>query len=344
MADVQILRARAGAVPSNYTLPDAAELRLKAVYADFTDNGAASSWLPTVTILSDSGDVIARAADQAVVVAAGSDASVSWFPRVRRRGAAVAADTRCQLLGSGNGTSTITITLTKPVPANGVLHVVLMQATIGDALDTASQPNNVVDSNAVAGWVWPATATGQPIIGPIRENTAGSGPPTTSQALSVARLCTTGDLGVGSTITVTYTTASPALFKTCGLVIWQRAFFETIKQFGAITYANGDDHPTVAASLTSMSWNTDFGPNTTNPDRDALVITGMGAYPAVAGFTPFVGSKIGEIATGSVSVAAVCYGAKVNEGFDPGGTWPAGAIELVGNYQTVYPRTFSSAI
>jgi len=221
---------------------------------------------------------------------------------------------------------------------------VLMQATIGDALDTASQPNNVVDSNAVAGWIWPATATGQPIIGPVRENTAGSGPATTSQVLSVARACTTGDLGVGSTITVTYTTASPLLFKTCGLVIWQRAFFETIKQFGAITYANGDDHPTAGASLTTMSWNTDFGPNTTNPDRDALVITGMGAYPAVAGFTPFVGTKIGEIATGSVSVAAVCYGAKVNEGFDPGGTWPAGAIELVGNYQTVYPRTFSSAI
>src|SRR5205823_312706 len=132
----------AGGVPSNYTLPDAAELRLKAVYAEFTDNGAGSDWLPTVTILSDSGDVIARADDQDVKVTAGDDANVTWFPRVRRRRAAVTRP-RCQLLGSGNGTDTLTITLTKPVPADGVLHVVFCQATIGDALDTGSQPDNV---------------------------------------------------------------------------------------------------------------------------------------------------------------------------------------------------------
>ncbi len=340
MADVQILRPSAGGVPSNYTLPDAAELRLKAVYAEFTDNGAGSDWLPTVTILSDSGDVIARADDQDVKVTAGDDANVTWFPRVRRRRAAVTTDTRCKLLGSGNGTDTITITLTGAVPADGVLQVVLMQATIGNALDTGS----TVTSKAVAGWVWPATAAAQPLIGEIRETVSGSGPATTSQALSVARPCTAGDLLAGDTITITYSTVFPLLFRTCGLVIWQRAFYESIKQFGTVTYSNGDDHPGAGASLTRLSWDDDFGPGTAIADRDALVISALGAYPAVAGASAFVGSKIGEIASGSVSVAAFCYGAKVSEAFDPGGTWPAGAIQLVGNYQTVYPRTFSSAI
>jgi len=327
-------------VPSNYTLPDAAELRLKAVYAEFTDNGAGSNWLPTVTILSDSGDVIARADDQDVLVTAGDDANVTWFPRVRRK-KTTKIGPRCVLLGSGNGTDTITITLDKPVPANGVLQVVLMQATIGNAFDTASAPNAASDSKGVAGWAIPHPGMNEPLVGPIRENLTASGPATTSQALSCTRLCTTADLVAGDTITVTYTTASPLLFHTCGLVIWQRAFFEPIKQFGSNTYANGDDHSTVGASLTRLSWDDDYGPGTDNPDRDALVITAMGAYPAVSGFSPFVGSKIGEIASGSVSVAAACYDALVGLSFDPGGTWPSAALQLVGNYQTVYPRTFS---
>lgn len=89
MADVQILRAPTTSVPSNYVLPDSAELRLKAVYAEFTDNGAGADWLPCVTLISDSGDVIGRAVDQGVKVTAGSDADVTWFPGVK--GAAVAA-------------------------------------------------------------------------------------------------------------------------------------------------------------------------------------------------------------------------------------------------------------
>lgn len=87
MADVQILRADSGAVPIDYKLPDAAELRLRAVYAEFAGSGSAGSWLPCVTILSDSGDVIARAVDQDVAVAAGADADVTFFPGVKHAGA-----------------------------------------------------------------------------------------------------------------------------------------------------------------------------------------------------------------------------------------------------------------
>jgi len=338
VADTQIASLKKVAVPSEYTLPLSAEFILKCVNADFDGSGAGGDWLPCVTIVSDSGHVIARAVDQGVKVTAGDDAEVSWFPRLRRRAVALEGP-RCLLLGSANGTDTNTITLTKAVPADGVLQVVYCQSTIGDAGDTTSEPSSASDSNAVPGWV--ISTTLDPLIGLSRENNTGSGPPTTSQVGSAARPCTTGDLGIGSTITVTWSTLDPGLFHTSALVIWQRAFFEVIKQGGFRIYGNNNTHPTVSGSLTTLSWDADYGPGTTNPDRDALVITAMGAYPAVSGFSPYIGAKIGEIASGSNSVAAACYGAKVGVSFDPGGTWPAGAIQLIGNYQTVYPRTFS---
>ena len=104
MADVQILRAPTSAVPSNYVLPDAAELLLKAVYAEFDGSGAGSAFLPCVTILSDSGDVILRAVDQAVSVAAGASADVSWFPGLKHAASAAAAGTFPFLILKGSTT------------------------------------------------------------------------------------------------------------------------------------------------------------------------------------------------------------------------------------------------
>src|SRR5881396_4092540 len=112
MPDTQIYRGAKVGVPSTYTLPEAVEFILKCVNADFDGAGAGGTYLPCVTILSDSGHVIARAVDQGVSVGAGGDAEVSWFPRLGRR-AAVTAEPRCTLLGSGNGTDTLTITLTE---------------------------------------------------------------------------------------------------------------------------------------------------------------------------------------------------------------------------------------
>jgi len=91
MADVQILRAPTTGVPSNYVLPDAAELLLKMVYAEFDGSGAGGSWCPCVTLLSDSGDVLGRAVDVANPVAAGASADVTFFPRLKAGAAAAAA-------------------------------------------------------------------------------------------------------------------------------------------------------------------------------------------------------------------------------------------------------------
>lgn len=338
MADVQILNAQNVPAPSTYVLPGSVEFILKAVNADFDGSGSAGSWLPAVVILSESGHVIARAADQAVVVGAGGSAEVSWFPCVKHKQAAAPAAPRCSLLGAANGTDTLTIPLTVAVPGPGVLQVVYCQATPHHIDDNASTPNGASDSNAVPGWV--ISTTTKPLIGEARD---GFFPfqETTGEVGSVGRPCTAGDLGIGSTVTVTFTTAYPAAFVSAGLVIWQRAYWTTIQQSGLNVYGNIDSYPNDSANPRRLSWALDGGTSVTTCDLDGLMLTAMGAYPAVAGFTPYVGTKIGEIASGAVSIAAACYGAPQGTGPDPGGTWPADATLLFGNYQYAAPRTFS---
>lgn len=89
----QIFAGSVEAAPKNYTLAGNTELLLRAVNATFTDNGAASDWLPAVELISDSGHVIARAVDQGVIVTAGDDAEVSWFPGVKHAAGAASSAT-----------------------------------------------------------------------------------------------------------------------------------------------------------------------------------------------------------------------------------------------------------
>lgn len=86
LGDKQILATQVAHGNSDYVIPGAVSLQLKAVQALFTDNGAAVDWLPAVVAISDSGHVFWRAVDQGVRVTAGADAEVSWFPRVGRGG------------------------------------------------------------------------------------------------------------------------------------------------------------------------------------------------------------------------------------------------------------------
>jgi hypothetical protein len=341
VADVQILRSAVSGVPMNYTLPDTAELRLKAVYAEFDDNGAGSDWLPTVTILSDSGHEIARACEQEVKVTAGADADVSWFPRIRRRGGgATPSGTSCQLLGSGNGDTTLALTLTSPVPATGTLHVVYGQASIPDGVDGGSEPTAVADSGGLGPWRRAFAPNSAPIIGQSRQTDPGNA--ASIQVGSVGRACVAADLGIGSTITVTFGSVAPANFHSTGLIIYQPAYFVAIPQFGLIRYAMGDAHPDFGASTTRLSWDDDYGAGFSQADQDAAMITAMAAYPPVAGFAPFYGTVTGEIASGSLSLASACVPVCEASWKDPGGTWPAGASLLTGCYQFAQPRTCSS--
>lgn len=110
MADVQIVRNEVTAVPANYKVPHAGEFVLKTVYAEYFDNGAGEDWLPCVTILSDSGDVIARAVDQGVLVTAGFDADVTWFPGLKGSAGTAAAGRMpvIYLVGTASGVQSTT--------------------------------------------------------------------------------------------------------------------------------------------------------------------------------------------------------------------------------------------
>jgi len=84
--DAQILAAGTADAPLDYGVPNAQEILLKAVNANFDGSAAAGDFLPAVVIESDGGVVIARAIGQAVT--AGDSAEVSFFPRVAGTSAA----------------------------------------------------------------------------------------------------------------------------------------------------------------------------------------------------------------------------------------------------------------
>ena len=103
--DAQILAAGTAAAPLTYTVPNAAEFELLAVNANYDGSGAAGDFIPAVVIESDGGVVIARAADPSVVVTAGNDAEVSWFPGVKNAGARpTGLNPTTELWASGNTT------------------------------------------------------------------------------------------------------------------------------------------------------------------------------------------------------------------------------------------------
>src|SRR5205814_1298808 len=185
---------------------------------------------------------------------------------------------------------------------------------------------------------WSTTAGGslppKPMIGITRQDDGATAPNVTSIVGAGCRACVAGDLGIGDTVTVTFGSSFPLLFHTAGLLVWQHAFFQGIENNGNVRYGEGDSYPDFSALATQLSWYADGYPaGSEQADKDALMITAMGAYPAVAGFAPLNGTMIGEIATGSVSIAAACCEVPVGDIPDPGGTWPAGASQLMGNFQ-----------
>lgn len=127
-AQAQILNLAIEAVPDDYTLDPGVEFELVAVTAEFADNGAGSDWLPCVELISDSGHVIARAADQGVKVTAGSDAEVSWFPWLTNQGASTpVSGTRLPwMLAEGDlptdGTAPSYFTFDSPFPSTYALN------------------------------------------------------------------------------------------------------------------------------------------------------------------------------------------------------------------------------
>lgn len=83
MADMTIGGLGTKAAPLDYKIPKSLEVLPRSIKATFDGTGAGGSFLPTLQVIADSGDVVGSyPVDTAVV--AGASADVSWFPRLRR--------------------------------------------------------------------------------------------------------------------------------------------------------------------------------------------------------------------------------------------------------------------
>ncbi len=83
MPDIQIRSTSNAVLPEDYIVPGTVTLTPKQIHVDYVDNSASGDWLPCITFISDAGVVLGRAVDQAVIVTAGDDASVTWFPGIK---------------------------------------------------------------------------------------------------------------------------------------------------------------------------------------------------------------------------------------------------------------------
>lgn len=86
MPDVAIVNSTVTPAPTDYTVPGAQELLVKAVRASIDGSGAASSFLPALQLLDPAGHVMWTAVDTSTSIAAGGSADVSWFPGVKKGG------------------------------------------------------------------------------------------------------------------------------------------------------------------------------------------------------------------------------------------------------------------
>jgi hypothetical protein len=82
MADVQLFAPGVEAAPLDYTLPDTAEILLKAAGAIFDGTAAAGAFLPAIVITPPSGVPLPPFTTD-TAVAAGASAEVAWFPGVK---------------------------------------------------------------------------------------------------------------------------------------------------------------------------------------------------------------------------------------------------------------------
>lgn len=73
-----------GTLPATYRVPASSEIVLSSVFARFDGGGAGSAFQPTLDLLSQNGNIIARVAVTQTLVA-GDLARVTWAPFLRRQ-------------------------------------------------------------------------------------------------------------------------------------------------------------------------------------------------------------------------------------------------------------------
>lgn len=151
-ADQQILVAGTAAIPLSYEIPNAVELELLCVNASFDGSGAASSYVPTVEIISDGGVVIGRVPVK-TTVAAGGSAEVTFAPFLRDEVAAVTGTLQNRNFGqlgyslgtTLSDTQTHTIQIQDVLAGDGVL-VSISAPSLPSGLASEGFPFDVEDT------------------------------------------------------------------------------------------------------------------------------------------------------------------------------------------------------
>ena len=107
MADrtLQILPGGQSAAPFTYSVPASTSFTLLAVRALFDGSASATSWKPSVKIVSDAGQVMAETIGDTVV--AGGSADASFFPRVKRSSTLPVTLTYYQVIAALSSTNSL---------------------------------------------------------------------------------------------------------------------------------------------------------------------------------------------------------------------------------------------
>lgn len=87
MANTQINPLGTVSTPADWVLPDAANVTIGAVFAQYDGSGAAGNYVPTLDIISDSGHTVLSVVHDSTITA-GSDAEASWASFLKTAAAA----------------------------------------------------------------------------------------------------------------------------------------------------------------------------------------------------------------------------------------------------------------
>lgn len=281
--DTQLLSTAVAAGSSDYPVKPTVEFRLKAVSAEFTDNGAAVAWLPAVVLISDSGHVIARALDTSVTVAAGGSADVSFFPRGRRvaQKAGPILDYNVGEIGNSIATTlgttgTVTASYQQVFAGDGIL-ILAMAPSVPSLGATPGIPASISDS---AGNTYSLVNFSDFEASPANVNEG---------VFTALYFCQSSlaDLAVGSgTFTAT----------------WDNPVFDRVVSVWTVRHKGGADVPLLNNSTPDSdaavfaATDVTLPTNDINPLRDqsllfALIIAakagGLGGFSSVAGFNGF---------------------------------------------------------
>jgi hypothetical protein len=352
VAPFELIDVSGGAAPRDYTLSPNEQMAISAVTATFDGTGAGGAFLPTLSFYAPSGELLAR--QFAEEQEAGEVSEVTFAPFLRRPEVAAPGEDQVPSLCGGINAGpiaegdavgrTLVLTVTRPVPCDCILTLFPGGLNPHRAFVLNVGITSVVDSR---GNTWFGTGAALGNIGAASDNIGGAGDATTLNFSGgwIAPI-SAGDITTGDTITITFDANGDAPFHGMAMVfaVINVSNMATTQTFGGagplLAHGNIDSYPLVGTDPTALDWCADLGQCGVQAPTPT-VISGMPAVGLIdvadADYSPFQGTRIGQISAGGATMAAVLARCVYNDasGTAPGGQWDSAGTILVGNYQFV---------